>query len=120
MGAVATARYAIRPGPVITQHLFAALDTYLLVGLVFGVGYSVLDSVWRDSFGAPDQPDLGLAQAVYFSFVTLATLGYGDVVPTNDATRGLAVLEAVAGQLYLAVLVARLVGLYQRSGDADQ
>jgi voltage-gated potassium channel Kch len=54
----------------------------------------------------------GSANALYFSFVTLATLGYGDIVPASDLTRRLAVVEAVIGQLYLAVLVARLVGLY--------
>jgi len=53
-----------------------------------------------------------LARGIYFSFVTLATLGYGDLVPNSDLTRGLAVLEAVAGQLYVAVIVARLVGAY--------
>jgi hypothetical protein len=44
--------------------------------------------------------------------VTIATLGYGDVVPVSDAARGLAILEAVGGQMYIAVLVARLVSLY--------
>ena len=48
---------------------------------------------------------------VYFSFVTLATLGYGDIVPLTATARGLAVIEAIGGQLYIAVLVARLVSL---------
>jgi hypothetical protein len=48
----------------------------------------------------------------YFSFVTMTTLGYGDIVPVSSAARGLATLQAVVGQLYLAVLVARLVGLH--------
>ena len=50
--------------------------------------------------------------AIYYSFVTLTTLGYGDVVPRSEAVRGLAILEAVVGQLYLAVMIARLVSLY--------
>lgn len=49
---------------------------------------------------------------MYFSFVTLATLGYGDIVPRSDVARSLAIIEAVAGQLYLAVMVARLVSIY--------
>jgi hypothetical protein len=66
----------------------------------------------------PDQ--FSLTQAFYFSFVTLATLGYGDVVPLGEVARGLAIIEAVAGQLYLAVMVARLVSLYVReSGQRD-
>ena len=49
---------------------------------------------------------------VFFSFVTMTTLGYGDIVPASPAARSLATLQAVVGQLYLAVLVARLVGLH--------
>ena len=52
--------------------------------------------------------------AIYFSFVTLATLGYGDIVPRTDVARGLAIVEGVGGQLFLAVMVARLVSLYGR------
>jgi hypothetical protein len=61
------------------------------------------------------QMRIGTGQPVgvlYFSFVTLTTLGYGDVVPTSPVTRTLASLEAITGQLYLTVLVARLVGLH--------
>jgi len=49
---------------------------------------------------------------MYFSFVTLATLGYGDLVPVGEVARGLAIIEAVSGQLFLAVMIARLVGSY--------
>ena len=59
------------------------------------------------------------ADGIYFSFVTLATLGYGDFVPKTEVARGLAILEAVAGQLYLGVMVARLISLYV-SGAADK
>ena len=51
-------------------------------------------------------------RAIYFSFVTQATLGYGDIVPLGDEAQGVAVVQAVGGQIYLAVLVARLVSLY--------
>jgi hypothetical protein len=114
LAVAATARHAVRAGTVDTEHLFAALDTYLLVGLLFGVGYSVLDLVAPASFGSPVESDLSLTRGVYFSFVTLATLGYGDIVPASGIAKGIAILEAVAGQLYLAVLVARLVTLYGR------
>ena len=53
-----------------------------------------------------------LTAAIYYSFVTLTTLGYGDIVPRSEVGRGLAMLEAVVGQLYLAVMIARLVSLY--------
>lgn len=60
--------------------------------------------------GAASPDNLALGSAIYFSFVTLATLGYGDIVPVAEATRGLAVVEAVGGQLHLAVPVASLIG----------
>ena len=111
---VATARYALRRGDVDGERIFAALDTYLLAGLVFGVCYWVMEQTWPGSFGMASARELDLARAVYFSFVTLATLGYGDIVPVSEPARGLAILEAVGGQLYLAVLVARLVSLYSK------
>ena len=117
LAVVAAARRALRPGAVDGERIFAALDAYLLAGLVFGVAYWLLEQSWPGSFGVASARDLDLAGAVYFSFVTLATLGYGDIVPVSDTARGLAVLEAVGAQLYLAVLVARLVSLYARQAD---
>jgi hypothetical protein len=111
----ALARQAFRRGSIDGERIFAALDAYLLAGLVFGVCYLMLEQSWPASFGAPAANDLDLAGAVYFSFVTIATLGYGDIVPVSQSARGLAILEAVAGQLYIAVLVARLVGLHSVS-----
>ncbi len=55
---------------------------------------------------------LQLEIPIYYSFVTMTTLGYGDIVPVNPAARMLSVLQALTGQLYLVVLVARLVGLH--------
>ena len=111
---VATARFAFTTETVDAEHVCAALDAYLLVGLLFGVGYALLDEVWPASFGAATASDLSIMRGIYFSFVTLATLGYGDVVPASDITRGFVVLEAVIGQFYLAVAVARLVSVYSR------
>jgi voltage-gated potassium channel Kch len=113
----ATARHALRAVVVDAEHIFAALDAYLLAGLIFGVCYWLLDQTWPASFGVAAESDLDLARAIYFSFVTVATVGYGDVVPASDSARGLAILEAVGGQMYLAVLVARLVSLYSKQAD---
>jgi voltage-gated potassium channel Kch len=52
--------------------------------------------------------------AVYYSFVTLATLGYGDILPRSDIARGIATFEVIGGQLFLAVMVARLIGAFER------
>jgi hypothetical protein len=59
---------------------------------------------------------------MYFSFVTLSTIGYGDIIPVNHVARMLAIIEATSGLLYMAMLVARLVALYSRepSGSIDR
>jgi hypothetical protein len=115
LAAIASVRHALRPGRVDGERILAALDAYLIVGLLFGVAFWMLDARHPGSFGgALGDGLLDLREAIYLSFVTIATLGYGDIVPVSDAARGLAIVEAVGGQMYLAVLVARLVSLYAR------
>jgi hypothetical protein len=100
------------------EHVAGALNAYLLIGIAFGGFYATLESLTPGTLrGATLGASPELDDAVYFSFVTMATLGYGDLVPATRAARALAVLEAVFGQLYLAVLVARLVSLYARDAD---
>jgi hypothetical protein len=91
---------------------------YLLAGIFFGVLYHAVESVWPGSFAAAGAiKEFPLFDAIYFSFVTLATLGYGDLVPVSGVARGLAVVEAVSGQLFLAVMIARLVSTYEQTMD---
>lgn len=99
-------------GRVDAERVCAALCVYLLAGIAFGGFFAALEALAPGSLAGAGPIDLD--DAVYFSFVTLATLGYGDITPAASATRALAVLEAVFGQLYLAVLIARLVSLYAR------
>jgi hypothetical protein len=117
LATVATARYALGHGVVDAERILAALDVYLLAGLLFAVAYMMLDRAWPGSFAGTTSGSLEAPRAIYFSFVTIATLGYGDVVPTSEPARGLALVEAVSGQMYLAVLVARLVSLYSQQRD---
>jgi hypothetical protein len=113
IAAAGALRFALRGREVNAEHLCAALSAYLLAGHIFGFVYSELEQLRPGSFSAagavvaPGQFEL--QTAIYFSFVTLATLGYGDISPLTPTARGLAVSEAILGQLYLAVLVARLV-----------
>jgi hypothetical protein len=109
-------RYAMRAKRIDVEHLYAALSAYLLAGIFFGSFYGVLEQLVPGSFAAAGE--FTRMSAIYFSFVTLATLGYGDIVPRSDIARGLAILEGVGGQLFLAVLVARLVSLYSRDPKA--
>ncbi|MCA8979070.1 MAG: hypothetical protein H6831_02395 [Planctomycetes bacterium] len=91
-----------------SRAISAALCGYLLIGLWFYLLYASLPADWfRPLPSAGKRDDL-----FYFSFVTLTSLGYGDVTPAEPVTRSLAILEVVIGQFYLAVLIARQVGLY--------
>lgn len=107
-------RYALTSVPVDGDHLMAALSAYLLVGVFWGAIYVAVEEGIPGSLlaaGARFPQGMSLPDGIYFSFVTLATLGYGDITPVTPVARGLAIFEAIIGQFYLAVLVARLVGL---------
>jgi hypothetical protein len=99
----------------------ASLCIYLLLGVIWALAYSVVDTLDPAAFtytieGGRSPTWLRMGQGdtsvLYFSFATLTTLGYGDIVPTSPMSRMLASIEAITGQLYLAVLVARLVGMH--------
>jgi hypothetical protein len=114
----------------------ASLCVYLLLGLIWALAYSLVDVLDPAAFtytvaGGKHPPLLRVGRGdiavLYFSFTTLTTLGYGDIVPTSPVSRMLASSEAIVGQLYLAVLVARLVGMHivhsmeqQKTGDREQ
>jgi len=95
---------------------------YLLLGVVFYVVYALLETLHAGTFldkGEPIRMVLGLhgdesryPDLLYFSFVTLTTVGFGDVVAIGSLARSLTILEALAGQLYLAILVASLVSMH--------
>ena len=101
------------------EALFAAVCGYLLLGIIWGLVYSSIDTILPGSFqGIPstitteDTLINNHGRLTYFSFVTLTTLGYGDVTPATPTTNTLAWIEAVTGQFYLAILVAGLVGMH--------
>lgn len=98
------------------ETIAAALCVYLLMGIFWSVAYSLVELVQPDSFRLPEGSLLkfggdGSGLATYFSFVTLASLGYGDVTPASDVAQTMSVTEAMLGQVFLVVLVARLVGM---------
>ncbi|MDX1707264.1 MAG: potassium channel family protein [Desulfobacterales bacterium] len=91
---------------IITADLiFCAISIYLLIGIMWGGIYSVLEGIAPGSFS--DTTDL-----FYFSFVTLTTVGFGDVAPLSVLSRRLAVFEAAMGSIYMAVIIAMIVGRY--------
>jgi len=89
-----------------------AMCGYLMLGYVWSIAYSVHDTLSPGAFSGGSGADgvLEFGDATYFSFVTLTTLGYGDISPLTQIGRSLAILEAITGVLYLAILVASLVG----------
>ena len=96
--------------PVIdVQTVLGAICTYLLIGMTFTFLYHAIYSLNPDAY-AGDLGSSALAGLAYFSFVTLATLGYGDITPVTEFARMAAVLEALTGQIFLVTLVAALVG----------
>jgi len=108
-----TVRFAMHGDVVDSEHVFAALSAYLLAGIFCGVLYWQLEQWTPGSLLVAGQRGaLHLQSGIYFSFMTLATVGFGDIVPTSEVARGLVTLEAVAGQLYVAVMIARLLTLY--------
>jgi hypothetical protein len=103
-------RFVISSRRVDSETIYAALGTYLLAGVFFGQLYWSIERLRPGSLVGPD-PTTELT-SIYYSFVTLATLGYGDYLPRTDIIRGVATFEVVGGQLFLAVMVARLIGLF--------
>ena len=100
-----------------SQLIFAALCMYLMMGLLWSFIYTLLVAIDPDSIKLASIIDWEegvrdvFSEMYYFSFVTLTTLGYGDILPVSRLARSLATMEAILGQLYLAVIIASLVGI---------
>jgi hypothetical protein len=91
--------------------IFSAINGYLLLGIIGGISLALLDALTNTPILSNVQPNT-LADKMYFSFVTLTTLGYGDLTPISHGSRVIASLLAVIGQLYIAILIAMLVGKF--------
>lgn len=103
-------------GAVGTNQIMGAVCVYLLFGVIWAILYQLVESLSPGSFKGLESFESG-QPFVYYSFVTLTTLGYGDIGPVRPAAMALAYMEAVFGQFYLAVLVAGLVGMRLAGGQ---
>ena len=101
----------LRAGPITFHRILGAIAAYLLLGVLWAYAYALVAHLRPGAFSGPVRPEDGPRAFFYFSFLTLTTVGYGDVLPVHPVARSLAMLEAVTGPLYLAILVARLVSL---------
>jgi voltage-gated potassium channel len=106
-------RIVLKSEKVTRETIFAAIVAYLLIALMWAFLYMILERVSPGSFSFPDWGGRGeTMQFEYLSFVTITTLGYGDITPVTDKASALVIIEAVVGQIYLVVLVAWLVGMH--------
>ena len=106
---------------VTAEVIYAAVSIYLLLGAFFVPIFGALETFAPGSFVDTQRPGAPVAwqQLIYYSYVTLTTLGFGDILPVSSWARSLVSLEAVIGVLYLAILMARLVGLYGQTWLPD-
>ena len=108
-------RFVLRAPSVNVEVLCASISAYLMLGLMWTMAYWLVDQLTPGAFSfntnAGKQSMNGF-NAFYFSFITLSTVGYGDITPVSRIARWLAAMEAMTGLLYVAVLIARLVALY--------
>lgn len=99
------------PGRITVDRIMGAVALYLLLGIAWGSAYEIVALLDSRAFSLPPDGARGVERWFYFSFVTLTTVGYGDVTPVARAARVLAIGEALVGQLYPAIVLARLVTL---------
>jgi hypothetical protein len=113
--AIGILRFIFRSRRLTVDGIFATVTVYLIIALFFSLLYLLLLAWNPASFNlavAERTPQLLQSDLLYFSLVTLATLGYGDILPVSETARTLAVIEATIGQFYVAVIVAVFVGMY--------
>jgi hypothetical protein len=107
-------------GRVTMDRVMGAVVLYLLLGLSWAMIYEIVAVVHPDAFAGVRPEGDGHVRWTYFSFVTLTTVGYGDITPLAPVARSLAILEALVGQIYPAVLLGRLVSLATQTGGAER
>jgi hypothetical protein len=125
--AVMILRAILTQGSISLDSIFGAICAYLLLGMAWGSLYSVIEVLQPGSFQATGKlaDSVKSAEArgpvlVYYSFVTMTTVGYGDITPVSPPARTLSWLEAMMGQFYIAVLVAFLVGIRVSQGPVKR
>jgi ion channel len=116
-------RFILRAPSVNTEVLCASISAYLMLGLMWTMAYWLVDQLtpggaFSFNTNAGTRSMNGFT-GFYFSFITLSTVGYGDITPVSRIARWLAAMEAMTGLLYVAVLIARLVSLYSTPKSDD-
>ena len=105
-------KFILEQKEVTKEVIYAAVVIYMLMAIMWSFMYFILEYVYPNSFSFPKTDFTDIYKYLYFSFVTITTLGFGDVAPLNQKAGSLVILEAVTGQIYLVVVVAWLVGMH--------
>jgi len=106
-------KHIFRQEDITLETIYGAIVVYILIGLIWVFLYKMVEILHPNSFSmASILTAESKKNLYYFSFVTLTTLGYGDVTPVSFPAKSIAMLEAIVGQMYIAVLIARLVGIH--------
>lgn len=108
------------PGPVTTHRLVGAVVAFVLAGLTWAYAYQWLETVRPGSFHLGAIPKGSYSALVYYSFVTLTTVGYGDVTPASSAARALSNVESLLGVLYPAIFIGRLLSKQVGRGEPPE
>ena len=111
--------HVFKEGPVTSHRIQGSIAAYLLLAMAFSLAYFLVEFMMPGSFQHQSQPmhldDQSWKIFYYFSITTLTTLGYGDITPIQPIARNLVMIEALTGQLYPAILLARLVSLHTQT-----
>lgn len=107
-------QHLIRSKTVDANSIVGAICIYLMLGLIWSLFYVLVNIYIPDSFSVQINGSIFKQQQdfLYYSFVTLTTLGYGDITPIGATARALSTIEAIFGQFYMAILVAGLISIF--------
>jgi hypothetical protein len=106
----------LRSRCVTSDVIAGALASYLMIGLTWAIAYGLVETMAPGSIVAPGSAPVDLQTVVYFSFITLMTIGFGDVTPLSTAARTLAVFEGLIGVAFTTIILAVLVAILLREG----
>jgi len=106
-------RYVLRQGEMTADKLYGAVAAYIMIGIMCAFVHGVVQYVYPGAFQYQGAVQfLNMADLIFFSFTVLTTAGFGDITPAMIQSRFLTIIEAVTGVMYVAILIARLTGVY--------
>jgi hypothetical protein len=112
-------QYVLHPAAITADKLYGAVAVYLMLGITWAFAYGVLQYFHDGAFTLGGTPKvLEFSELIYFSFVVLTSTGFGDILPAVTQARFLVILEVLTGVMYVAILIARLTGIYPGKNNA--